>query len=151
MLEGRWKHPQSAQKNLCRNLQLLGTIGTVALWSKTVLQLERISVFSLSSLRLAFRFVFFFLRRKINSIYLFEFSFCCFLAHLLWKLKWAVVCLSLRLLHFRPFLQNLSASSNQNWHKSSLEKGIQNSSNEEQRPCTRADNSKTVEMHWKFL
>jgi hypothetical protein len=56
-----------------------------------------------------------------------------FLAHLSWKLKWAIliarcpssicpsVCLSVcKLLHFRLLLQNHWANINQTWHKSSL-------------------------------
>jgi hypothetical protein len=51
-----------------------------------------------------------------------------FLAHLSWKLKWAILiarCPSVRpsvckLLHFRLLLQNHWANFNQTWHKSSL-------------------------------
>jgi hypothetical protein len=60
-----------------------------------------------------------------------------FLAHLSWKLKWAIliafcpssvrpsVCLSVcKLLHFRLLLQNQWANFNQTWHKSSLVGGL---------------------------
>jgi hypothetical protein len=41
---------------------------------------------------------------------------------------------------------------NQNWHKSSWGKGIQNCSNEGQHPCPRGDNSNlTGKVHWKFV
>jgi hypothetical protein len=51
-----------------------------------------------------------------------------FLAHLSWKLKWAILiacCPSSvrKLLHFRLLLQNHWANFNQTWHKSSLGEG----------------------------
>jgi hypothetical protein len=62
--------------------------------------------------------------------YCFHFEFVPpFLAHLSWKLKWAIlitfcpssVCLSVcKLLHFRLLLQNRWANFNQTWHKLSL-------------------------------
>jgi hypothetical protein len=82
-----------------------------------------------------------------------------FLAHLSWKLKWAIliaccpssICLSVRkLLHFRLLLQNHWANFNQTWHKSSLGEGILNCSNEGDCPSPRGDNHKRVKIHWNL-
>jgi hypothetical protein len=79
------------------------------------------------------------------------------LAHLSWKLKWAIliVRLSVRLsVNFYifnffsrttgPILTRLGT--NHPWGE-----GILNSSNERDRPSPRGDNHKRVKIHWKFL
>jgi hypothetical protein len=80
-----------------------------------------------------------------------------FLAHLRWKLKWALLiacCPSsvCQLLHFR-LLQNHWANFNQTWHKSSLGEGGGDAKlfNEGDCPSQRGDNHKRVKIHWKFL
>ena len=62
-------------------------------------------------------------------------SYCCFLAHLSWKLKWAFlitccpssvcpsVCLSVNFSHFHLLLQNHWANFKQTWYKVSLGEG----------------------------
>jgi hypothetical protein len=78
-----------------------------------------------------------------------------FLAHLSWKLKWAILiarCPSVcKLLHFRPLLQNHWANFNKTWHKSSLEEEILNCSNEGDCLSPREDYSKRVKIHWKIF
>ena len=86
-----------------------------------------------------FAYLFFLILFLMFSVYCwlynclrFGFSLLQFLAHLSWKLKWAILIafcpssvwrLSVRLLHFRLLLQNRWANCNQSWHKSSLGKG----------------------------
>jgi hypothetical protein len=93
---------------------------------------------------------------SINIAIFLKFSF---LAHLSWKLKWAILtarCLSsvrltvCKLLNFR-LLQNHWANFNQTWHKSSLGERILNCSNDGDCPSARGDNHKRVKIHWKFF
>jgi hypothetical protein len=94
-----------------------------------------------------------------NFVYHKTLQIVLFLAHLSWKLKWAILiarCPSVRLsvcklLHFWLLLQNHWANFNQTWHKSSLGGGILNCSSEGDCLSPRGDNSKRVKIHWKFL
>ena len=86
-----------------------------------------------------------------------------FLAHLSWKLKWAIliarclssvrlsVRLSVNFYIFDFFSRTTGPIFNQIWHKSSLGEGLQVCSNEGDCPSPRGDNSKRVKIHWKFL
>jgi hypothetical protein len=71
-----------------------------------------------------------------------------FLAHLSWKLKWAILiahCPSVcKLLHFRLLLQNHRANFNQTWHKSSLGEGVLKCSNEGNCFSPRGEKSKNT-------
>jgi hypothetical protein len=90
-----------------------------------------------------------------------------FLAHLSWKLKWAIliafcpssvclavclsVCLSVNFYIFDFFSRTTGPNltklgTNHRWGE-----GIQVCSNEGDCPSPRGDNSKTIKIHWKFL